>query len=108
MAYDQEMVEKFRVAIAAIETKNVQERKMFGSIGFMINGRLTVCVGDEDVMYKFGADATNRLTEQGIAQPVVMGKRIMKEWATIDFAKLSDGTAFATYLRMAIAASAGH
>ena len=102
------MVEKFRVAIAAIETKNVEEQKMFGSIGFMINGKLTVCVGDEDAMYKFGAATTNRLIEEGIAQPVVMGKRIMKEWATIDFRKLSDTAAFTTYLHKAIAASAGH
>jgi TfoX/Sxy family transcriptional regulator of competence genes len=98
MAYDLAVAERFRAALNA--RAEVQEKHMFGALGFMINGKLAVCVGSDDVMFRLSSEECNRLIEQGIASPVTMGKRTMKNWVNIDFDEVDKD--FTTYLDAAL------
>lgn len=59
------------------------EKNMFGSLGFMVEGRLRFCVRDDNVMFKLGASRCDELVQSGMASKVVMGKRTMKDWVYI-------------------------
>jgi TfoX/Sxy family transcriptional regulator of competence genes len=102
MAYDEQMAQKFRKELAKFDAITVNEKQMFGALGFMIGGKLAVCVGDKDVMYKLGVEESKKLIAQGVASPVVMGSRTMKQWVNIYFSTLNDPNKFKEYLVKAI------
>ena len=90
MAYNIEMVDRFRDALTELGVANIEERKMFGALGFMVGGKLVACVGIDDVMFKLGRERCSDLVEQGIAVPVAMGRRTMKDWVNVDFSRIQD------------------
>jgi hypothetical protein len=99
MAYDQTMADRVRAALNNIA---YEERLLFGSLGFMINQQLALCVRDTNIMYKFGPEKSSEVIAQGIAQPVIMGGRTSKGWAYIDNQTLEDDNAFAHYFTLAV------
>lgn len=54
MAYDEPLADRIRTALRARD--DVEERKMFGGIAFMVAGRMAVGVTHDDLMVKVGAD----------------------------------------------------
>lgn len=101
MAHNMQMTDRFRGAFAEFGA-DVVEKNMFGSLGFMVNDKLAVCVREPNVMFKFSAARRDELIEQGIAAPVVMGKRTMKNWVFIENGLLTDKAAFDGYLAEAL------
>ena len=73
MAYNQELTDRVRALLATQPT--VEERKMFGSIGFKVRGKLCLGVGDHPdhvMMVRVGlANYATALQQQG-ASPAVM------------------------------------
>lgn len=92
------MTEKLRNDISELNLNHVQEKNMFGSLGFMINGKLAMCVRDSNVMYKLGVKRCKELVSQGLAEPVIMGKRMTKDWVYIDNTQLDDPNVYKSYL----------
>lgn len=79
MAYNHELTEQVRQALADIP--DVKEKKMFGSIAFMVNGKLCVGVGDHEdhqMMVRVGPDVYDRALQKRGAQPAVMRGREIK------------------------------
>lgn len=76
MAYNVERTERVRELLAA--TPNVTERKMFGSIGFMVGGKLCMGVGDHAdhvMMVRVGTKMYAKvLDEPGVAPAVMRGR----------------------------------
>lgn len=82
MAYIEEYADRVRVALR--DEANVTEQKMFGSLGFMINGHLTVGIGDGKdgsvMMVRVGQDAETECLQQPGASTSIMGKKVMHGW----------------------------
>src|SRR5688572_27286803 len=79
MAYNLALTERVRQALAGIP--NVAERKMFGSIGFIINGKLCLGVGDHpdhNMMVRVGPDAYQDALKKEGAYPAIMRGRERK------------------------------
>jgi TfoX/Sxy family transcriptional regulator of competence genes len=78
VAYDEELADRIRELISA--RADVGERKMFGGIGFMIGGNMSVGVIGEDLIVRLHpADAEKALTEPGVREFDFTG-RAMKGW----------------------------
>ncbi len=79
MAYNEELTDRVRQALAHLP--HVTEKKMFGSIGFMVNGKLCIGVGDHadhNMMVRVGSEAYgDALTKKG-AHPAIMRGREQK------------------------------
>lgn len=79
MAYNIQRTEAVRVRLAHIP--HVEEKKMFGSIGFIVNGKLCIGVGDHPdhvMMVRVGpAPYEESLKKEG-AHPAIMRGREMK------------------------------
>lgn len=63
MVYSEQLADRTRSALAA--TSNLEERKMFGGLAFMVNGHMCCGIVGEDLMVRVGPD----LYESSLAQP---------------------------------------
>lgn len=76
MAYNPELTERVREALKHLA--NVEEKKMFGSIGFMVNGKLCLGVGshkDHVMMVRVGPDSYATALKRKGAGPAIMRGR---------------------------------
>lgn len=82
VAYIEEYADQVRAALA--DVPNVTESKMFGSLGFMINGNLAIGVGDSRdgsvLMVRVGKDNEGALLSEPGASVTRMGKKVMHGW----------------------------
>ena len=63
MVYSEHLADRTRSALAA--TADLQERKMFGGLAFMVNGHMCCGIVGEELMVRVGPD----LYESSLAQP---------------------------------------
>jgi TfoX/Sxy family transcriptional regulator of competence genes len=73
MAYNEELTKRVRRLLAS--EPDVQERKMFGSIGFIVNGKLCIGVGthpDHVMMVRVGIEKYDEALHKKGATPAIM------------------------------------
>lgn len=79
MAYDLELAERIRDCLAAVA--DLDERKMFGGLAFLIRGNMAVVAsGRGGLMVRTGKDAAAELVATTDAEPMQMGDRTMGGW----------------------------
>ena len=82
MPYLEEYADRVRAALANVA--GVTESKMFGSLGFMINGHLTIGVGDgrdgSVIMVRVGKPNEPEFLLDPGTSTSVMGKKVMHGW----------------------------
>jgi TfoX/Sxy family transcriptional regulator of competence genes len=79
MAYNLERTKQVRQRLAHIA--NVEEKKMFGSVGFIVNGKLCIGVGDHTdhvMMVRVGPDKYEEALKRSGSHPAIMRGREMK------------------------------
>lgn len=79
MAYNEETTERVRKELAHVP--NVEEKKMYGGIVFMVNGKMCVTVGGNDadiVMVRVGKEAYLDALKRKGAMPTIMNGREIK------------------------------
>ncbi len=76
MPYNEELAARVRRNVAGIE--GVTERKMFGGIGFMINGNMFCGITKDDLMARVGPDRHEVALVSPGARPMDFAGRPMK------------------------------
>jgi len=79
VAYDEQLAERIRGALAGRD--DVDERKMFGGIAFLVSGNMAVGVRGDEMMVRVDPEDSDELiaAEEG-AGLMKMGARTMKGW----------------------------
>jgi TfoX/Sxy family transcriptional regulator of competence genes len=78
MAYDEDLADRVRELLG--DRAGVAERKMFGGIGFMVEGNMAVGVMEDELIVRLDpADAGKALGEPGVRRFDFTG-RPMKGW----------------------------
>jgi TfoX/Sxy family transcriptional regulator of competence genes len=80
MAIDEKLNGQVRAALAAVE--GVSEVKMFGGIGFMLNGNMVAAASDRGLLVRVGEEGHAEAVARG-AQPMVMNGRTMKGYVRV-------------------------
>jgi TfoX/Sxy family transcriptional regulator of competence genes len=62
MAFNQELAERARAALAAVP--DLETRNMFGGIAFMVGGHMACGVVGDDLMVRLGPEAAERALRQ--------------------------------------------
>ena len=88
MAYDETLAERVRDRLAALP--GVTDKRMFGSLAFLTDGRLTVGVTGDDLMVRVGPDGADAALARPGTRPMEMGGRRMRGWIRVDGAELDD------------------
>ena len=82
MAFSEELAGRIRRRLG--RRKNVEEKKMFGGVGFMLDGNLLVGVWKESLVVRLGPEGGNEaLLEPHVKEFDITG-RPMKGWVLVE------------------------
>ena len=82
MAYDTRLADRMRSAFA--DRGGVTEKKMFGGIAFMLDGRMFVGISGQSLMARVGPDDYEKVLSQKHVRPMDFTGRPMKGYVYID------------------------
>lgn len=83
MAFSEALAERIRHALA--RRKNVEEKKMFGGIGFLLNGNLLVGVRKDSLLVRLGPEQSEEaLKEAHVSEFKITGRGTMKGWVLVE------------------------
>ena len=81
MAFSEELAERIRQGLA--RRKGIEEKKMFGGIGFLLNGNLLVGVWKDALCVRLGPEqAEDAMSEPHVKEFDITG-RPMKGWVLV-------------------------
>ena len=81
MAFDEGLAERIRAVLDA--RADVDERRMFGGIAFLVGGNMACGVMNEDLMVRLEPAAAEALETEPGARRADMGGRPMKGWLLV-------------------------
>lgn len=100
MAFDESLAGRIRTALA--RRKGVQEKKMFGGVGFLLNGNMCVGVWKEFLIVRLGPDqAEEALREPHVKEFDITG-RAMKGWAMVGPDGVADDASLKDWIQRAV------
>jgi TfoX/Sxy family transcriptional regulator of competence genes len=82
MAYNLSLAERIRDELKSIP--GLQEKKMFGGIGFIIHGNMACGVHGEDLIVRTGPDNYQAALTQPHTRPFDMTGKPMAGWILVD------------------------
>lgn len=103
MAYNEEIADRIRKALAG--TKKLVEKKMFGGIAFMINGKMCVGVDKDDIMLRCEPERTDELLSKKGARSFDLTGKPMKGWLLVNSEGTSNKKDFDWWMKTAIEAN---
>jgi TfoX/Sxy family transcriptional regulator of competence genes len=82
MAYDEELADRVREAVRGAGV--VEEKRMFGGLSFMVDGRLAVAAsGQGGLLVPVGTGQRDALLAEPHVEPMVMGDRESRSWVHV-------------------------
>jgi len=89
MAYDEELAERIRELVAG--ERGVTEQRMFGGLGFLINGNMSVAASrGGGLLVRIDPDRGDALIDDRLVQPMMMGGRLMSGWLHVDISAVAE------------------
>ena len=100
MAYDETLAGRIRDAVA--HTAGITEKKMFGGVGFLLNGNLLTAVWMNCLIVRVGVDAAEKGLSQPHVGPMDLTGKPMKGWLMIQPAGIATDKALRSWIKTAM------
>lgn len=84
MAYNTQLSDRVREYLAKLPHVEIEEKKMFGGLAFMVNGKMCVNVSGENLMCRFDPSRLEELAEKTGFMPVIMKGREYKGYCYVE------------------------
>ncbi|UJH71200.1 TfoX/Sxy family protein [Ornithinimicrobium sp. INDO-MA30-4] len=82
------------------------EKKMFGGLAFMVEGRMACCVsGQGGLLVKVGRDAFPELVKLDQIEPMTMADTVSDSWVHVGDQALTDERALRSWVERGLAAN---
>lgn len=81
MAFSEELAERIRRRLA--RRKGIEEKKMFGGIGFLLNGNLLVGVWKESLIARLGPEGADEALREAHVKEFDITGRSMRGWVLV-------------------------
>lgn len=102
MAYHEEFADRIRRALS--DELGVTERRMFGGLGFMVDGNMAVAAGsDSGLMVRVDPSSEGQLVDEIHVHPMRMRGREMTGWLTIDADALQSDDQLRRFVELGVA-----
>ena len=101
MAYNEKLADRTRELIA-LTHKNVEEKKMFSGLCFMVNDKMCVGVEKERLMVRLDPAIFDEVVEKEGCKPMDFTGRIMKGYVFVDAEVLNTKKKLAYWLKLAL------
>ena len=82
MAFSEELAERIRKGLA--RRKGVEEKKMFGGVGFLLNGNLVVGVRKDSLPVRLGPEQSDEALKEAHVRAFDITGRPMKGWLLVE------------------------
>ena len=82
MAYNEVLTQRIRDALALIP--HVEEKKMFRGVTFMVNGKMCISAGDDEIMCRIDPTIHEQALERKGCRPVIMKGREYKGYVYVN------------------------
>jgi TfoX/Sxy family transcriptional regulator of competence genes len=101
MAYDEVLAERIRTVLAGRD--GFVEKKMFGGIGFLLNGNMCVGVWKEQLILRLAAEQADAALEQEHVRVFDITGRPMTGWVLVEPEGMRTDEALSGWIDQAIA-----
>ena len=102
MAYDERLAGRVRDLLSG---QVDAEKKMFGGLAFMVEGRMACCVSGQGLLVKVGRDAFSELVELDDVEPMTMRDAVSDSWVNVGYDALIDESALRLWVDRGLAAN---
>lgn len=82
MAYNEKMVDRIRELL--VDQKNVEEKKMFGGVCFMVNDKMCIGVNENEIMCRIDPELYESALEKKGAREMTFTGKPMKGYVFVD------------------------
>ena len=72
MAYDTDLADKVRAYLTVIPGLTIEEKRMFGGLTFLVNGKMCINVSDDNLMCRFDPAGLAEVSQRKGFLPMVM------------------------------------
>jgi len=76
MPYNEKLADRIREAIA--DVGDIEEKKMFRGMCFMLNGKMCICVSDEEMMFRIDPEVYETVWEKPGVRAMIHSGKTMK------------------------------
>ncbi len=101
MAYDEALADRVRSMIGRTHT-NVEGKRMFGGLCFMVNDKMCVGVEKERLMVRLDPALTDEVMKRPGCKPMDFTGRVMKGFVFVDASTLSEDDSLEYWLALAL------
>ena len=101
MTKNKSLPERVRAALSKVE--QVEEKKMFGSAGFMVDGKLCVSARNDRIMCRIDPDLHDTVFEQEGCSTVIMKGREYRGYVYVEAEALKTNAALQYWIDLALA-----
>lgn len=101
MSYNEKLADRTR-EIIALTHKNVEEKKMFGGLCFMVNDKMCVGVEKERLMVRLDPALFDKVIEKEGCKPMDFTGRIMKGYVFVDVEALNTKKKLEYWVKLAL------
>lgn len=84
MPYNIQIAERIRKYLLQFPTLTIREKKMFGGLAFMVNGKMCVNVSRENLMCRFDPDLSPEVSERKGYLPMIMRGKEFKGYCYVE------------------------
>jgi hypothetical protein len=81
MPYDEKLAERIRTKLKG--TRGLTEKRMFGGVGFMVNGNMACGVHKNDLIVRLSDEGADAALKRAHVRVFDMTGRPMKGWITV-------------------------
>ena len=81
MAFDETLAERIRRGLA--RKKSIEEKKMFGGVGFLLNGNMLVAVWKESLIVRLSDEQGEEALKEPHVKEFDITGRAMKGWVLV-------------------------
>ena len=101
MALSESLAARIRDALA--RKKGVEEKKMFGGVGFLLNGNLLVGVRKDSLLVRLGPEQSDEaLKEAHVSEFKITGRGTMKGWVVVSLEGVEGDEQLSAWVQRAV------
>lgn len=77
MAYSTELADRVRERLSIVENIEVEEKKMFSGLSFLVNGKMCINISHDNLMCRYDPELEDEVSEKKGFLPMIMkGKQL--------------------------------
>lgn len=100
MAYDTNLAKQIIEALQGVPA--VDEKKMFGGVGYLVHGNMAVGVHKNDLIVRVGPENHTEAMKRPYTKPFDMTGRSMSGWLVVDASGLTDPQVLADWIAQGV------